>query len=72
MDFIFIKIYIYNFSINICNRKEKSKLCFANCIAIINDFFYQTGGSKLLLASISCHCSKKGTKKLLKSTPQGM
>jgi hypothetical protein len=26
-------------------HKEKSKLCFGDCVAVLNDFFYQTGGS---------------------------
>jgi hypothetical protein len=34
----FIRIYIYNFSINIFYRKEKSKLCFGDRVAVLNDF----------------------------------
>jgi hypothetical protein len=53
LKIFFIKVCIYNFSINVF-IKEKSKLCFGDRVAILNDFFYQTGGStkeKILLAS---------------------
>jgi hypothetical protein len=35
---------MYNFLINIFIEK-KSKLCFEDCVAVLNDFFYQNGGS---------------------------
>jgi hypothetical protein len=38
MKITFIKIYIYNFSINIFDIKEKSKLCFGDLFAVLNDF----------------------------------
>jgi hypothetical protein len=38
VEFIFIKIYVYNFLINIFIEKRKSKLCFGDRIAILNVF----------------------------------
>ena len=42
----FIKVYVYHFSINIFFKKNKrSKLCFGDRVAVLNDFLYQYGGS---------------------------
>ena len=41
---IFIKVYVYHFSINIFLNKI-SKLCFGDRVAVLNDFLYQYGGS---------------------------
>jgi hypothetical protein len=30
-------------------KKEKSKLCFVHRVVVLKGFFYQTGGSTLLL-----------------------
>ena len=40
----FIKIYISHISINIFIIKG-SKLCFGDRVVVLNDFFYQHGGS---------------------------
>jgi hypothetical protein len=34
-------------------EKEKSKLCFGDRVVILNDFFYQTGGSVHINNAIS-------------------
>jgi hypothetical protein len=44
LKIIFIKIYIYSFSVNIFIKKEV-KECFGDRVAVLNDFFYQTRGS---------------------------
>ncbi len=36
----FIKVYIYHFLINIFYRNKKSKLCFGDRVAVLNDFLY--------------------------------
>ena len=41
----FIKIYVYHFSINIFFKNKRSKLCFGDRIAVLNDFLYQYGES---------------------------
>ena len=42
---IFIKIYISHFSINIFIITKGSKLCLEDHVVVLNDFFYQHGGS---------------------------
>ena len=43
---IFKKVYVYHFFINIFFKKNKrSKLCFGDRVAVLNDFLYQYGGS---------------------------
>jgi hypothetical protein len=32
-------------------RKDKSKLCFGDRVAVLNNFFYQTGGSSGYIVS---------------------
>jgi hypothetical protein len=34
-------------------KKKKSKLYFGDCVAILNDFIYQTGGSTMLCSLLS-------------------
>jgi hypothetical protein len=34
----FIKVYIYHFSINIFYKNKRSKLCFGDRVAVLNDF----------------------------------
>ena len=41
----FIKVYIYHFSMNIFYRNKKSKLCFGDRVAVLNDFLYEYEGS---------------------------
>ena len=41
----FIKFYVYHFSINIFSKNKRSKLCFGDRVAVLNDFLYQYGGS---------------------------
>ena len=42
---IFIKVYIYHFSINIFIEIRRSKLYFGDRVAVLNDFLYKYGGS---------------------------
>ena len=41
----FINVYISRFSINIFIIIRGSKLCFGDRVVVLNDFFYQHGGS---------------------------
>jgi hypothetical protein len=41
----FIKVYTCEFLTDIFIKNKKSKLFFVDCVAVLNDFIYQTGGS---------------------------
>jgi hypothetical protein len=34
-------------------KNEKSKLCIGDCVAVLNDMFYEYGGSSLLKFDVS-------------------
>ena len=34
----FIKVYIYHFFLNIFYKNKRSKLCFGDCVTVLNDF----------------------------------
>jgi hypothetical protein len=49
---IFIKKYTYIFFQYFFYKRDKSKLCIGDSVAILNDFFYQTGGSTIYLSRL--------------------